>query len=107
MLRRFGLTEDQAKINIRDDESHMILAKIADEIVDWRNFAPYLGLTPQDVSVIARDMTLSEDAKKKAMMEKWNKKPNVNATYFNLIKACVEAQDKQLAECVCQLLKGI
>lgn len=72
---------------------------IAKYIVNWRQFAPYLGLTEPEISAITED-------EPHEMLNEWIHKNGSNASYQCLLEVCLKAGDRELANRICQQLRG-
>ena len=71
---------------------------------NWKYLAPFLHLTPPEISAIKED---GKDAleRRKMMLDKWIEKNGKDATYTSLLLVCLEAEDKELATNICREVK--
>ena len=85
--------------------SDLDIAKIARKINNWKELSPFLGLAPQDETVIERSCKdyLEE---KRAALHKWRDMKGKEATYRALIAAAKEAENEKLADDVQTLTAG-
>ena len=98
MMEQYGLTSEQVSSQVASP--HLI----AGHIVSWKRVARHLGLTEPDISAISMDGH-DEQERKEMMLNKWIQKNGSGASYQCLLNVCVEADDKKLAENVCEELK--
>ena len=64
---------------------------------DWKKLAPFLNLSRQQETAIAKTST-DYDIQKQMCLELWQEKEGNKGTYNALISAAEEAKDKQLAD---------
>lgn len=95
MIQKYGLTTEQ--INSKFAIAHLV----ARHIDNWRHLAPYLGLTGPEISAISRNGH-DELERRKMMLNEWIRKNGSNASYWCLLQVCLVADDKELAENICQ-----
>ena len=98
MMKKYKLTLEQ--VNSQVTNVHLI----AEHIVKWRQVAPRLRLTKPDIEAIEVNGR-NEEERRKEMLDKWIQKNGSGATYQCLLKMCVEAHDKELAENICKELE--
>ena len=72
--------------------------------LNWRNVAPYLGLSEVDIEDIDYDRR-SQSEKRLTTLRKWKSKYGYTATFKNLVLALLKIENTDHAEKVCQLLK--
>ena len=87
--------------------SEDFLIKVAAKIVDWKALAPHLGMTTAaDAVVIERDGD-GENGKRRKLLQMWLQRNGPDATYYRLIEAFIDAEDKDTADEICKYLAGI
>ena len=98
MTQHYQLSAKQ--VNSKVTVPHLI----ARLIVSWRRLAPYLGLTGPEISAISRDGH-GELEQRNMMLNEWIRKHGANASYWRLLEVCLEAEDRELADNICQELQ--
>ena len=68
--------------------------------------APYLGMSDADTTVIERDGVGEEDKRRK-LLQKWLQRNGPDATYYKLIEAFIDAENRHIADEICKQLAGI
>ena len=74
-----------------------LVAKIARKISNWRRIARFLKLEDADISAIENDGKDEYDKRQKMLFE-WMKHNGSDATYYNLIKAFEDDEDKDMVD---------
>ena len=85
--------------------SDLDIAKIARKINNWKELSPFLGLAPQDETVIERSCSGYLE-QKSAALHKWRDMKGKLATYRALIAAAKGADNENLADYVQTLTTG-
>ena len=83
-------------------EKHLLV--ISQEIAQWQDIAPFLGLTDVDVADIIVSHPRSLPAQRLAMLKKWNEKLGVKATYKKLARALRSCGRQDLVDKISELL---
>ena len=81
-------------------------AKIAKRIVDWKELAPYLGLSAAEQKVVEKGGDSSWLQQTCEALRKWQQKNGDDATYGAFIEVATEADNKELADYVKRLTVG-
>ena len=98
MIQHYQLTAEQ--VNSKVAIPHLI----ARHVVSWTHLAPYLGLTGPEMSAISRDGH-DELERRNMMLNEWIRKRGRDATYWHLLEVCLEAENRELADNICQELQ--
>ena len=100
-LEQRGLTNDDICRKCEDDE---LLVTIARSFDSWRSTAPYLGLKRPQIKDIEEENSNEED-RKLAVLRRWMKKNDDEATYSNFISALKANEDQEMIEHVLTCIK--
>ena len=92
----------QQHCDLNQECSDIHFAEISISIVDWREIAPFLGLTVAE-EIVIRDSTNSVPSQKIALLRKWKEKLGTKATYKQLCQAFEACEKYNLVELVKQL----
>ena len=79
-----SIETQQTVVDWNEQCTDIHLALIGRSIVDWREIAPFLGLTEAEEIAILGSNPHSVPAQKMAMLRKWRQKKGVEATYNQL-----------------------
>ena len=79
--------------------SDLDIAKIARKIDNWKTLSPFLGLAPQDETVIEKSCK-SYPEEKSAALHKWRDMKGKKATYRALIAAARAMESENLVDYV-------
>ncbi len=82
------------------------LVKIAPLVPNWQKYAIVLGLNQPQILSIKSDHLLDPEMKAQLVLSLWKRTNSFKATYLTLIDVCLQKKDVQLAECICNILKG-
>jgi len=82
------------------------LQDIAFFLESWQTVAPHLGLSTADMEEVKSD-AVSEQRKRKKVLEKWKARFAFKATFRWLIKALLEIGRADEAEKVCYLMQEL
>lgn len=82
------------------------IAVIAECLIDWRDLAPYLGLTEADEKAISENYRGNFELQKREALRKWRRKRDSKATYNRLVQILCGIRYVDLAEKVKELLKS-
>ena len=80
------------------------LAQISQWIADWREMAPFLGLTRTDEQNILGYAPNSVPAQRTEMLRTWKQSRGAAATYSRLADAFRQCNKQALVDCVFELL---
>ena len=80
------------------------LAQISQWIPDWRELAPFLGLTKVEEQNILGYALTSVPAQRMEMLRTWNEKQGRKATYSRLADAFRLCNKQALVDCLSELL---
>ena len=80
-------------------------AKIAKQIVDWKELSPYLGLSAAEQKVVEKS-DRSHLQQTCEAIRKWQQKNGDDATYGAFIEVATVAENKELADYVRKLVVG-
>ena len=90
-----------------DDDTHLL--QISKLLEHWPSYAPYLGLTDQELNGIQRDVTLTGvHMKPHRMLIRWQEKKaySPEANYRFLLNGCMDIHDNaKLVGDICKLIK--
>ena len=100
MIEDYQLPAEQ--VNSKVTIPHLI----ARHVVSWTHLAPYLGLTEPEIAAISKDGH-DELGKQNMMLNDWIRKCGRDATYWHLLEVCLEAEDRELADNICQELQRV
>jgi hypothetical protein len=90
----------QGALKLDDVISRKSLVKIArDSLNKWEKLAPFLDLSRQQETMIAKSFP-DYGKQKQECLEEWKEMKGKEATYCALISAAEEAEDKELAHSV-------
>ena len=80
------------------------LVSLAQHIVDYRKYAPRLGLSDSDIKDIENNPLLfySLRQKSEAVFKEWHKKKLGSATYRRLVDVALQLEDGIAAERICE-----
>ena len=95
-------TREQLHCDLNRECSDIHFAEISISIVDWREIAPFLGLTAAE-EIVIRDSANSVPSQKIAMLRNWKEKFGTKATYKQLCLAFDACKKRDLVELVKQL----
>ena len=84
--------------------SDVHLAKISQQISDWKGMAPFLGLSETDEQDIITSAPNCAPWQRIAMLRKWRQKLGTAATYRNLANAFRQCGRQDLVDFVSHLL---
>lgn len=98
LIRDQGLTA--AQVDMKCDKTHLLAKRIG----DWEDLAKSLHLTDPEIIAIKRD-GFDQGEKRNMMLNKWITKNGRDATFRVLLEACLEVDDRDVAESVCQFIK--
>ena len=96
-------TREQQHCDLNQECSDQHFAKISSSIVNWREIAPFLGLTEAEETIIRDSTPHSIPTQKMAMLRKWKQKLGTKATYKSLCQAFEDCEKGNLVELVKQL----
>ena len=82
------------------DKTHLVARYIG----DWEDIAKSLNLTGPEIIAIKRD-GFDEGERRNMMLSRWITKNGRDATFKVLIEACIEVEQKEVAEKICQFIK--
>ena len=85
---------------------NFLTSKVAAKIVDWKALAPHLGMSDADVVAIQRD-GVDEDDRRRKLLQRWLQRNGREATYYKLIEAFIDAENRHIADEICKQLAGI
>ncbi len=82
------------------------LVKIAPLVPNWQKYAIALGLNQPQIVSIKSDHILDPEMKAQQVLSLWKQTNGFKATYSVLVDVCLQKKDVQLAECICNIVKG-
>ena len=94
----------EAKKASQVSDEHIV--EIAKCLINWRDLAPYLGLTEADEEAISEDYRGNVELQKREALRKWKRKRGRRATYSRLVQILCGRGYVDLAEKVKELLKS-
>ena len=94
----------EAKKASQVSDEHIVV--IAECLINWRDLAPYLGLTEADEEAISEDYRGNFELQKREALRKWKRKRGRRATYSRLVRILCGIRHVDQAEKVKELLKS-
>ena len=82
------------------------LIHISTLIAQWRDVAPFLGLTPADEQDIIGDAPQSIQRQRIGMLYKWSEKEGDNATYWKLAERFKQCRRQDIVDEIKRLVTG-
>ncbi len=82
------------------------LTKIAPFVPNWQKYAIVLGLNQPQILSIKSDHLLEPEMKAQQVLSLWKQANGFKATYSTLVDVCLQKKDIQLAESICNIVKG-
>ena len=99
ILSRLGLAEKL----LREDCSKEIRLKIALKLEDWKMVGHFLDIPSEKLKAIEREND-TEDQRKVAMLDTWNKRNCGGASYWRLTNALYQHGRRDLVESLCKAM---
>ena len=82
------------------------LAKIAPLVPNWQKYAIALGVNEPQILSITSNSFLEPEMKAQKVLSLWKQANGFKATYSVLVGMCLQQKDVQLAESICNIVKG-
>ncbi len=82
------------------------LTKIAPFVPNWQKYAIVLGLNQPQILSISSNSLLEPEMKAQQVLSLWKQANGFKATYSTLVDVCLQKKDVQLAESICNIVKG-
>ncbi len=82
------------------------LMKIAPFIQNWQKYAIVLGVNQPQILSISSNSLLEPEMKAQQVLSLWKQANGFKATYSTLVEMCLQKKDVQLAESICNTVKG-
>ena len=101
ILSRYGLKRD----DFEQECPQEVRVRIAGKIVDWKMTGYHFGLSEEKLAAIERDNN-TEDQRRVALLNTWNKKDGRGATYFKLADVLYRRGRSDLVERLCDEFTG-
>ena len=101
LLKKVGVCHE--KLNDGISEDHLL--KISMFLTSWRTVAPFLKIERNDLEAIEQEK--DEQVKRLRVLQKWKGIFGFKATYRELVEVLLSLAKADVAEKVCDLLKGM
>ena len=95
---------DKGLLNQPCSTEHLV--KIAPLVSNWQKYAIILGINQPQIVSIKSDNLLDPEMKAQQILSLWKQTNGFKATYSVLVDVCLQKKDVQLAECICNIVKG-
>ena len=82
------------------------LTKFAPFVPNWQKYAIVLGLNQPQILGISSNSLLEPEMKAQQVLSLWEQANGFKATYSTLVDVCLQKKDVQLAESICNTVKG-
>ena len=86
--------------------SDATLTKVAIHIPNWQKYGEALGLRQPQILGIKSDHVLDPEMKAQQVLKLWKQENGFRATYAELVQVYLQMRNVQLAEWICQMIKG-
>ena len=101
LLKKVGVCREKINDGISDEH----LLEISTFLTSWRTVAPFLKIESNDLEAIEQEK--DEEVKRLKVLQKWKGIFGFTATYGKLVEVLLSRAKADIAEKVCDLLKGI
>ena len=83
------------------------LREIAALLHNWLKYAELLGLKEHQIQdIIDSNRLLDSEMKAHKVLRLWKKANAFKATYSSLVRVCLSQRDSDVAEKICEIVKG-
>ena len=100
LLKKVGVCREKFNDSISDEH----LLEISTFLTSWRTVAPFLKIESNDVEAIEQEK--DEQVKRLKVLQKWKGIFGFTATYRKLVEVLLKLAQADIAQKVCELLKG-
>ena len=101
LLKKVGVCREKFNDSISDEH----LLEISTFLTSWKTVAPFLKIESNDLEAIEQEK--DEQLKRLRVLQKWKGIFGFKATYRKLVEVLLKLAKADVAEKVCELLKGI